>query len=566
MPRLPIYQQDAVRGNQLSGRRATPDDFGAGVSRAQAEAFATLSDVSAKVGNIERATKINERLMEMQNELNHFEEDLVNGQHDPETGNILPPPDPAQHENLFAARLEKIYMENEEIFGDDSGAFEQFKIQSKAVEYQSGFKVKKNATIMRRDNAATTMAYTLDQEAALAAGAILNGDMRGYNESFKRVDTQLNEHLANRLIDPGKEKALRDKWIAQVDDAHVSGLIRKDPLAALEFLGDTENWKDMPPEKRVAYVEQADREVQRLQSLSFTLENQAWQRAQRREEELGEAYYLEALNMSEKGDVSQEAFVEWALSKGQEVDRGTAKALYDIATGKETVVTPTWLFDSMWTRIERGDVGAMKELSQYYKSRDVNHQDYQTLRRLWENRDSTDDNYKRAREFIKTGIGTDDVTGIPGSSARQVKALRAYERWYQRNPEAEWDTHESKLDQLFEQYKPLDLTKMNVAIAVEAPLHFASKKRDGAGKPLDRSFLQTSPTNKVKEELVNAIEYAEQQFALGKIDARDLENDLAAIERWIAIVEQRENNGDYGGGGSSPQKTKPKSNRPGANN
>lgn len=541
MPKLPLISPDnSTLSGAHGGRRATGDDFGVGLSNAQAQAAQTLHQASNAVGNINRAMKVNESLMEFQNASNQFTEELGEGSMD-DDGNWTAPPDPETHQAHWDEKLQTMYDTAKEKFGDDAGAFAGFKRQAQAIEYQTGFNIKKQQTAILKRDAATSLAYTLDNEAILAANAMASGDERGFLASQQRVDKMLTEGVASGMVDPAKEKSHRDSWTAEVDAASIAALIRENPYNGLVELSDPENWPDMPPAKRAAFLQQADREVQRMQSLAITLENQAWTKGQRRQEVIGEQVYLQARKMQEEGTDPGE-FFDWAMQAGAHTDRGTAKAILDIAQGKNSVVTPTHMFDSFWNRIESGESGVMKDLGRRYKSGVVNHQDYQTLRRLSENRDSENGNYKRSREFIKLRIGTEDVTGIPGSSARQTAALQSYERWYRRNPDAEWEEHESQVEQLFEQYVPINLKEKNIGIAVEAPIAFARRRVAADQKTvLNRDFLQNGNVNDVSNELLSGLKFSEDLYRKGEIDFTDYRKDLEALQRWAQIVENRRN-------------------------
>jgi hypothetical protein len=540
MPKLPLLTPDdsTVFGPSGGGRRATGADFGVGLSNAQAQAAQTLNSASLAVGNINRAMKVNESLMEFQNAANSFTQELGEGGLD-DNGDWQAPPPPEEHQAHWDEKLQTMYDTAKETFGSDEGAFRGFKRQAQAIEYQTGFNIKKQQTAMLKRDAATSLAYTLDNEAILAANAMAAGDERGFLASQMRVNNMLTDGVQSGMVDPAKEKAHRDHWNAEVDAASVAAIIRKNPYNGLVELSDPENWPDMPPAKRAAFLQQADREVQRMQSLAITLENQAWTKEQRRQEVIGEQVYLQARKMQAEGTDPAE-FFDWAVKVAAHTDRGTAKAVLDIAQGKNSVVTPTHLFDSFWNRIEAGESGVMKDLGRRYKRGVVNHQDYQTLRRLSENRDSENGNYKRSREFIKLRIGTEDVTGIPGSSARQTSALQSYERWYRRNPDAEWEEHEAQVEQLFEQFVPINLKEKNIGIAVEAPIAFARRRVAADGKTvLNREFLQKGTVDDVSAEIINGLDFSEKLYQKGSIDFTDYRKDLEVLQRWAQIVENR---------------------------
>ena len=107
MPQIPIYREQVNSNSVIDGRGATGDDFGAGVAREQGRLVDLVGTLADHMFKVHDEAALHKTSAQANADLDTFSTTLQQGSVD-SSGNFVPPPPVAQHEQLFQDRVKAI--------------------------------------------------------------------------------------------------------------------------------------------------------------------------------------------------------------------------------------------------------------------------------------------------------------------------------------------------------------------------------------------------------------------------------------------------------------------------
>lgn len=438
MPRIPTAQPDnSTIFGPAATKQASGQAMGAGVHAAQAQVGDALNRAALAIGNTRRSIRVGQAYSEAMAELDEVGNQLINGFQDKD-GNIIEPPEPEKHSEIWDQKVVEIGEKMRAFLGDDA-SFRAFNNRYQQSALRASVTVRKNALVQQKEMISAEVATTLENLETMIGQAAINGDALMHNDLLSQADLMFADLVEKRVWSAEKAQTEHKKFLDNIDEAHVRGLINKDPLVAVAQLKDPEIWPNMDEKDRQKWVEVAIDQHATNVSREIADENAQHTREKRvfdkRQRQLAQEFETMALE-------DAEGFTPSFVAKhAAELDTTTLQYYIARAQGDNTWVTDRRVYGELLTAAADGDKSAVNKARLAYEGRKLGRAEFDKIEATY---DATTkgtskvlpDYYAKGAKIITTALGADTLNPKIGAAERSSEALERFMLWSNENPKA----------------------------------------------------------------------------------------------------------------------------------
>lgn len=508
MPNIPGIRFNQSSPGAVNQPEATGATFGGTVNANLAQLGNTITELADHFKDQYDESVSAKATASAQNELQEYSSSLANGSVG-ENGEIVPPPPPDKHNELYQQKVQSI----NERFENELGGRSLRMFNSKFGEFASrqGFEVQKNALSRYKEEINANEMEALQRDAVTYANSGSDTERLSIQSGvFERIERRRVAGLITA------EAALKERqaWVEDTQMSDFSKVLRSDPTSALVAVQNGEFSQLALPtqrkmeEKALAEIERQDRLLNSANERKRI--DEAREEKMRQEgtaKDLWQDHFAGKLTPAAVNDQA------WNLSNDDYV------RLMKVATGGEETPTDKFVYMDLRLREGRGEDIRSNAMAAY-KAGKIQKSDFDKIMSGVEMNSAgpTGENlYKRGKTYISTTVmGSNPELATPADKTRAARTLDDWQSWVMAHPKATRDQAKKEWTTLADEAKIVSIDEMEISVGL--PRYY---KGDSSTKSRE-SFLKVAKETK-------------EAFERGEIDQYEFNRQGLIIQRWLGF-------------------------------
>lgn len=456
MPNLP----KAAYGNLV-----TPVESGAGpisgASTPAAEAMSKLGGQLQELGGYLHdtyvQTRATNRLAESQKQLQDFVYKLQNGERDPETGEMKPPPAPDLHEELYRQEVERVRKEAEDDLGGGK-ALQLYDQETNQFTQRQLLTVKQHALDRYHAEIKVNVDDTLQKKADLSVNSDPLTRTKIHDEALGEIDRA----VMSGVMTPEEGAARKKNFVHDVAVGTISKMMRDPnggPSAAALAIQRGE-FADLPADEQQRWIGIALEREYTLNRRKDAEEERAERRKRRAQADLEEQTAKEAWSLYRKGALTP----EWVEENAESLSKEDYKDLLLRSSGRAEVKTLPEVYSPL--RIAAGSGADVREAAERaYRNGNIDRDAFEKIMGEVESNSAgaaISNSYTRGRNYLNKYLIPDENTASGFEKQVAAKMLDEWTKWSATHPEAKPAEVEAEFQRLGDEGKTLILGDLTI--------------------------------------------------------------------------------------------------------
>ena len=530
MPKIPLSEPQLIGESAPSFRQAMPTEFGGRVAGALSNLGDVLERQSEHISTIYQESKANNVIADAHRQLNDYALELKYGAKDPSTGqpvqdeegNILPPPDPALHDQLYQAKINEIRSNAEKQLQGNGIALRQF---------YSSFEPTANAALLGVKTDAIGQMHQLsraqNQEAWQQAATnfvdspeIARPQIQ--NDTFASIDRA----VASRIITPEEGFEYKKQFVHQSEFGLARKIMYEGPDGPRHLIDSINagEFDSLPSDQKYKLYDMA---INHDYTNNLRAESQL-RRQQMQEEhdrKLAGDALTKVLTDSQFHVAGAPAFTPDLVKKYEEfLPPHAYQAFMKAAVSGDETPSDKNAVAMYEMEIYRGN-DVRSNLYHARADNVLNNADFGRLLSLNERFGGTlkgDPTAKRYVDLIHAAFGGDSLLRQPKQARAGAEAINEFYSWRQEHPEAKSADLDAKANEL--------IKRGSILGNVEVPFEQLRPKY------LDENFNNTSDTTLQNKFIEDAARKTKQAADEGKIGPEELLREQVRLKRFKDMI------------------------------